>query len=112
MADDSSFAALPSSVQQGGGNTDMISRLIEQAAQRFATLTSYDPQDPPWGDDLIGNEFMKAYAKAHAELREAVTDFAGAVSRAGQLTLDSGTAFEKAQQDNLDTIHREAGRRA
>ncbi|MEU0949411.1 hypothetical protein ABZ379_43115 [Streptomyces canus] len=110
MADDNVFAANPYGVQAGGGQTDKISQIIAQAAQHFAQATSYDPGDPPWGNDAIGNEFFKSYRNAHTELRDAVLGLATSVEKAGGLTLSSGLNFESAQSDNLDAIHSEAGR--
>lgn len=112
MPEDNVFAAEPSKVQAGGGQTDAISQLIETTAQRFADATAFDPQDPPWGDDTIGHGFAENYVHPHAQLRDAVAAFATAVTNAARLTLDSGKNFESAQDDAIKHIHEEGKRGA
>jgi hypothetical protein len=109
VPDDKVFAANPSQVQAGGGMTDKISELIAAASRVFESETSFDPQNPPWGSDPIGDGFAKNYVEPHAQLRDAVTGFARAVTGAARLTLESGKNFQTSQDDALDAIHNEGG---
>ncbi|HEY5834684.1 hypothetical protein [Streptomyces sp.] len=110
MPGDNLFAANPSDVQRGGKVTDDVSTFIMATAKAFADATSYDPQDPPWGDDKIGHGFEANYLTPHSQLRDAVTGFAEAVAGAARLTITSGTNFHRAQGDAIDMIHTEGGR--
>jgi hypothetical protein len=111
MPDDNMFIANPSQVQAGGGMTDEVSQLIERAAKAFASATEFDPQDPPWGDDQIGHGFAENYVKPHAQLRDALTSFATAVTNAARLTVESGKNFQKTQDGALEHIRQNGGGR-
>lgn len=111
MAEDDTFAAIPRGVQQGGDFTYQISRRLAEAVQRFVTETSYDPQDPPWGDDAIGKAFENIYTGAHSELAKGAEALSAGFTKLGEYIFDAGTNFEKAQADNVNTIRTQGGRR-
>ncbi|MFE4758559.1 hypothetical protein ACFRFU_48860 [Streptomyces sp. NPDC056704] len=111
MADDNTFAAIPRGVQKGGDYTSEASRRLAEAVQRFVAATSYDPQDPPWGDDAIGKAFENVYIEPHSELVKGVEAGAVGFDGLGKYIVGAGTDFEKTQQGNVDTIRADGGRR-
>ncbi|WP_318219071.1 hypothetical protein [Streptomyces sp. SCL15-6] len=114
MADENTFAAVPRGVQQGGAHTDEIGDGLKEFTERYVAQAKYNEADPPWGgpDDLIGDAFRKVFEGPHAALTEALLGLSEAISKAGRLAFDSGVAFQQAQDDALETIHSQGGRRS
>jgi hypothetical protein len=111
VAEDDTFAAIPRGVQKGGDYTSEASRRLAEAVQRFVAATSYDPQDPPWGDDAIGKAFENIYTGAHSELVKGAEALSAGFTKLGEYIFDAGTNFEKTQEGNVETIRGEGGRR-
>jgi len=103
------FIADPTLIRSGGGATDSIGTALAAAAKAFEVATTFDPQDPPWGDDDAGRQFAAAYVEPHAQLRDAFTALATGVRQAGELAISSGVNFQKTQNEALGEI--EGGRR-
>lgn len=110
MADDNVFAALPEEVRQGGGVTDEVGRNARILAQNYEDATHYDLNNPPWGEgDETAKAFEEKYVQPHADLRDALTSLADAITAAGAKTLNSGLDFHGAQNDALDALHTDGG---
>lgn len=106
MADDNVFAAIPSEVQAGGGNTDQVGQEAKRLADAYEEATYVDLNDPPWGHgDDTAHTFEQMYVQPHADLRNAVQSLATAIGSAAQKTLDSGKGFAAAQDDALSAVH-------
>jgi hypothetical protein len=111
VAEDRVFAANPRGVQQGADLIEQIRQMMKPALDRCEELMSFDPQDPPWGDDPAGHAFENAIREPVAGLFKVAMGATEALSESHRRTSESGTNFERASSDNLDTINADAGRR-
>ncbi|GAA2339856.1 hypothetical protein OKJ48_22550 [Streptomyces kunmingensis] len=107
MADERLFAADPAKLKSGGYNTGDLGEHFKKVVDDFVARTGWNSEDPPWGKDLIGDTFLASYGEAHTQLRDAMTSFAEAVTKAGDMTTTSGKNFESAQSDSFDAISTE-----
>lgn len=105
MAVDNLFVADPAQILAGGGATDEIGRMISEAAKAYSDATSFDPQDPPWGDDNFGKQFEQNYVGPHDEFRAAFIEFANGVLSAANLTIVSAQNFSKTQSDIIGKLN-------
>ncbi|MGW5652643.1 hypothetical protein [Streptomyces humi] len=104
MADGSLFAADPSRIKAGGDATGQVADMTDRTAEQFRDDTSFDPGDPPWGNDSYGSQYVQNYVPAHNLINKGILDLARAMAAAGALTVDSGKSFENAQHDNTHAI--------
>ncbi|MFF2328592.1 MULTISPECIES: hypothetical protein [unclassified Streptomyces] len=105
MADESTFNADPARIMAGGGATDEVGTETRRAAEGFADKTSWDVQDPPWGNDSYGHQYAQNYIPFHSQLRDAIRTLGNAVHAAADLTMNSGKSFQKTQDDALGHIN-------
>ena len=105
MADGGTFIADPARIMAGGGATDEVGAATSRAAEDFANDTSYDVQDPPWGNDTYGHQYVQNYIPIHSQLRDAIRELANAVHGAADLTLTSGKNFQKTQDNAADHVN-------
>jgi hypothetical protein len=112
VADDNIFAALPADVARGGGITDQVGQHAKLLAQSYDDATHYDLNNPPWGEgDETAQAFKEKYVQPHADLRDALTSLADAITAAGAKTLNSGLDFHGAQNDAITALHGDGGGR-
>jgi hypothetical protein len=72
---------------------------MRRLAGNYVAQTSWDPQNPPFGDDSYGHAFLQGMIPVHRMVSEGFNALANALYGAADLTSEAGRSFGAAHED-------------